>query len=200
MPNSTLSTLITSLGMSLKPRYTIEEVSTVLGITPKQVRSQIKKGRLKALRGSRNCLTGILHSDLETYFDVANSGSSVAVQTKDSTSHELMIDGGNRNSQKNDKGHCAPPRIPFDPNKEDTQQDASCIWVAWEVLLQVVERNREWLEYESHTSKQVFEGLFPTYDLEQLPNVLILMVSFAMREARFVPSGDGRNPIWSNPQ
>ena len=73
MPTNTLSHLIASLGVPLAYRYTLDETAVILGLTPKQVRSQIKKGRLKGVRGSRNHVAGVLHTDLAAYFAAVNA-------------------------------------------------------------------------------------------------------------------------------
>jgi hypothetical protein len=74
MPTNTLNELITTLGMIPCPRYSIEETAEILGLALKQVRTQIKKGRLTAIRGSRRRWTGVLHTDLEAFYNVINQG------------------------------------------------------------------------------------------------------------------------------
>ena len=74
MSTAALTHLITTLGMTPAPRYSIEETAAILGLTPKQVRTQIKKGRLAAFRGSSRRWMGVLHTDLEVFFLVANGG------------------------------------------------------------------------------------------------------------------------------
>ena len=73
MRSLTLSALVTTLGIPPTPRYSIEEVAMILGLTSGQVRSQIKKGNLSALRGSRRRWTGVLHEDLDAYFTANNT-------------------------------------------------------------------------------------------------------------------------------
>lgn len=75
MSNPTLHALLTTLGIASAPRYTIEDVATILGFTPKQVRTQIKKGNLAAVRGSRRRWTGVLHTDLDAYYTNNNGGA-----------------------------------------------------------------------------------------------------------------------------
>jgi len=75
MSTSTLNALLTALGIAAAPRYPIEEVARILGFTPKQVRTQIKKGNLAALRGSRRRWAGVLHEDLDAYFTANNGGA-----------------------------------------------------------------------------------------------------------------------------
>ena len=73
MLSPTLSALLNTLGIPPTPRYSIEEVAAILGLTSGQVRSQIKKGNLAAVRGSRRRWTGVLHEDLGAYFTANNS-------------------------------------------------------------------------------------------------------------------------------
>jgi len=75
MPTSTLNELLTTVGIAASPRYPIEEVATILGFTPKQVRTQIKKGNLVAIRGSLRRWTGVLHEDLAAYYSLNNGGA-----------------------------------------------------------------------------------------------------------------------------
>ena len=75
MSTTKLDALLTTLGIAPAPRYTIEDVATILGFTPKQVRTQVKKGNLTALRGSRRRWTGVLHDDLDAYFTANNGGA-----------------------------------------------------------------------------------------------------------------------------
>jgi hypothetical protein len=75
MPTTTLNALLTVLGIASAPRYPIEEVAQILGFTPKQVRTQIKKGNLAAVRGSLRRWTGVLHEDLDAYFTTNNGGA-----------------------------------------------------------------------------------------------------------------------------
>jgi hypothetical protein len=72
MATNTLTTLILALGIAPAPRYSIEETAAILGLTSKQVRTQIKKGYLTAIRGSRRRWSGVFHADLESYFAAVN--------------------------------------------------------------------------------------------------------------------------------
>ena len=73
MSTISLNALVLALGMSPAPRYSIEETATILGLNPKQVRTQIKKGHLAAIRGSRRRWSGVFHADLESYFASVNT-------------------------------------------------------------------------------------------------------------------------------
>ena len=68
-----LEALVTDLGLLPAPRYTLEQVATILGLTMTQVRELLKKRRLKGLKGSLNRWMGVLHADLESYFLRINS-------------------------------------------------------------------------------------------------------------------------------
>jgi pantothenate kinase type III len=69
----TLSALLTTLGIAPAPRYTIEEVARILGNTPRQVRTQIQKGRIPAIKSSVRRWGWVLHPDLEAYFAAINA-------------------------------------------------------------------------------------------------------------------------------
>lgn len=73
MATNSLNSLILALGMSIDTRYSIEETATILGLTPKQIRTQIKKGKLTAIRGSRRRWSGVFHTDLEAYVASINA-------------------------------------------------------------------------------------------------------------------------------
>ncbi len=75
MSTPTLDALLTTLGIAPAPRYPIEDVAAILGFTTKQVRTQIKKGNLTAVRGSRRRWTGVLHTDLDAYYTANNGGA-----------------------------------------------------------------------------------------------------------------------------
>jgi hypothetical protein len=68
-----LPALLTTLKMSRKPRYTIEETAYILGVTPHQVRTQIIKKRLPAQRGLERRYTGVMHDDLNAFIIKNNS-------------------------------------------------------------------------------------------------------------------------------
>ena len=68
----TLSKLLTALGTSPAARYSLEDVAQVLGLTPRQVRSQIQKGRLVAIKTSARHWAWVLHQDLEAYLAAIN--------------------------------------------------------------------------------------------------------------------------------
>lgn len=68
----TLSALLTTLGITPAPRYTLEEVAHILGMTCRQVRSQIQKGRLLAIKTSARRWAWVLHPDLDAYFAAVN--------------------------------------------------------------------------------------------------------------------------------
>lgn len=72
---TSLAALLIALGIPPSPRYSIEDVARILGLTPKQVRNQVKKNHLIAVRGSRRRWTGVLHEDLSAYFAMANGGT-----------------------------------------------------------------------------------------------------------------------------
>ncbi len=67
-----LNNLLQNLGVTPAPRYPIPEVANILGLTEHQVRVQIKKGNLAAIRGSRRRWSGVFHADLESYFSAVN--------------------------------------------------------------------------------------------------------------------------------
>lgn len=69
-----LNDLLLSLGVPQASRYTIHEVAYILGLTEDQVRIQIRKGRLVALKGSAHRFVGVLHADLEVYLVSINGG------------------------------------------------------------------------------------------------------------------------------
>jgi hypothetical protein len=69
----TLSALLGNLGIAIAPRYTLEEVAQILGTTPRQVRSQIQKNRLPAIKSSVRRWAWVLHPDLEAYFAAINA-------------------------------------------------------------------------------------------------------------------------------
>ena len=72
----TLSTLLVALGTTPAPRYSLVEVAQILGVTPRQVRTQIQKGRITAIKSSARCWAWVLHRDLETYFTTVNAKGS----------------------------------------------------------------------------------------------------------------------------
>jgi pantothenate kinase type III len=69
----TLSALLATLGIEPAPRYTLEEVARILGTTPRQIRSQIQKGRIHAIKSSVRRWGWVLHTDLEAYFAAINA-------------------------------------------------------------------------------------------------------------------------------
>lgn len=69
----TLSALLATLGIAIAPRYTLEEVAQILGNTPRQVRTQIQKGRIPAIKSSARRWAWVLHPDLEAYFAAINA-------------------------------------------------------------------------------------------------------------------------------
>ena len=75
MSIATLNALLTTLEIASAPRYTIEEVANILGLTLRQVRVQVKKGNLVAIRGSLRRWTGVLHDDLADYYSANNGGA-----------------------------------------------------------------------------------------------------------------------------
>lgn len=70
---ATLEHLLTTMGIIPAARYSVEETAAILGLTPKQVRTQIKKGRLTAIKGSARRWGGVLHADLDAYLVAANA-------------------------------------------------------------------------------------------------------------------------------
>jgi hypothetical protein len=64
--------LLLTIGMKPASRYTIPEVAIILGLTEHQVRTQIRKGNLIAIKGSTRRYVGVMHHDLATYFTTAN--------------------------------------------------------------------------------------------------------------------------------
>lgn len=72
-----LSELLTTLGIAPAPRYTLEEVARILGTSPRQVRSQIQKGRIPAIKSSVRRWGWVLHPDLESYFAAINTKGGV---------------------------------------------------------------------------------------------------------------------------
>lgn len=70
---ATLEYLLITLGLAQASRYSIEETATILGLTPKQVRTQIKKGHLAAIKSSPRRWGGVLHTDLDAYLAAANT-------------------------------------------------------------------------------------------------------------------------------
>lgn len=68
----TLNQLLNSLGMTRAARYSIEDTAAILGITARQVKTQIQKGHLTALKSSPRRWAWVLHCDLEAYFAAAN--------------------------------------------------------------------------------------------------------------------------------
>lgn len=72
----TLTKLLSTLGMPPIPRYSLEEVAHITGLSLRQVRNQIEKGRLAAIKSSARRWAGVLHQDLETYFAAINGGSA----------------------------------------------------------------------------------------------------------------------------
>lgn len=72
MATDNLTLLLIILGIPPSARYSIEETATILGLSPKAVRTQIKKGNLHAIRGSRRRWSGVFHSDLDAYLSSIN--------------------------------------------------------------------------------------------------------------------------------
>jgi len=71
-PQPSLATLLIAMSIPPTPRYSIEDVARILGLTPKQVRNQVKKHHLVAVRGSRRRWTGVLHEDLNAFYTSNN--------------------------------------------------------------------------------------------------------------------------------
>jgi len=69
----TLSAILTALGTTPTARYSIQEVAQILGMTTRQVRTQIQKGHLTALKSSVRRWAWVLHEDLEAYFIAINA-------------------------------------------------------------------------------------------------------------------------------
>jgi hypothetical protein len=70
----TLNQLLNSLGIARAARYTLEEVAHILGMTTRQVRTQIQKGHLSAAKISARRWAWVLHTDLDAYFAAINGG------------------------------------------------------------------------------------------------------------------------------
>lgn len=74
MTRTKLDEIITCLGLRSAPRYSLEEVSTILGVRIDQVRELIKKRHLKGFKGTTIRWTGVFHDDLAAFLSRANGG------------------------------------------------------------------------------------------------------------------------------
>jgi hypothetical protein len=72
MANANLNALLDKLGIPPQPRYPLDGVAAILGLSDQAVRCQVKKGNLIAVRGSRRRWTGVLHEDLDAYYTANN--------------------------------------------------------------------------------------------------------------------------------
>jgi len=73
MTNTSFTALLDKLGILPEPRYSLDAAAAILGLTPAQIRAQIKKRHLCAVRGSRRRWTGVMHEDLDAYFTANNA-------------------------------------------------------------------------------------------------------------------------------
>lgn len=72
--NKTLPHLLEKLGRIPQPRFTIEEVGDILGLSRGEVLAQIKRGHLPAIKVSARRWGYVLHDDLNAFLTALNGG------------------------------------------------------------------------------------------------------------------------------
>ena len=76
MSNALLDQIIIRLGLAPAPRYCLEEVALILGVTREQVRRLIKKKYLKGFKGTASRWTAVFHDDLASFVARGNRGTA----------------------------------------------------------------------------------------------------------------------------
>jgi hypothetical protein len=67
-----LVTMLERLGMTHKPRFTVEETAEILGIRRDQVMDLLKRGKLIGVKSSSARWSGVFAVDLDKYIQVIN--------------------------------------------------------------------------------------------------------------------------------
>lgn len=79
--NQALATALDALGIPHKPRFAIEEVAEILGITRDQVVNLLKKGKLTGMKSSVRRWRGVYSVDLSDYLEKVNAPRKSAAKT-----------------------------------------------------------------------------------------------------------------------
>lgn len=97
--------------------------------------------------------------------------------------------------------HIEPPLpIPFRLDEYDLEPKPRTMWVSPRCVAKVIERNAGWLQYDSVTSEQIAQMLFPDYDLNRVPRCVVFFdIGSAMTRAGYDREGDKANPTWTFP-
>ena len=68
-----LVTMLERLGMTHKPRFTVEETAEILGVRRDQVMDLLKRGKLIGVKSSPNRWSGVFAVDLDDYIEKINA-------------------------------------------------------------------------------------------------------------------------------
>jgi len=103
---STLTHLLTKLGIEPKPRYTAQETADILGIRWDQMLGLLKRGKIIGIRASERRWIGVLADDLSAYLDAVNAPRErkTPIPTKVTPPMEHVAEDATRN---------APPMPPM---------------------------------------------------------------------------------------
>lgn len=94
---------------------------------------------------------------------------------------------------------CEPKPIPCDPGEEETVMKGRALFSP-EVLARIIGINQDWLQHTPHTTSEVLETLFPSFEAGDLGHDDILaLVGDALFDAGYSPSVRRLPATWTFP-